>query len=70
MYKKAAGRVNLLLRICANIDIFSAEEQNNDNANFHLLWRKHAWWYETRRCQIRNQKQRKDDSAQLQMSKL
>ena len=36
MYKKAAGRVNLLLRICANMDIFSAEEQN-------------AWWSETRR---------------------
>ena len=56
MYKKAAGRVNLLLRICANMDIFSAEEQN-------------AWWSETRRLQIRKRK-RKDYSAKLQMSKL
>ena len=56
MYKQAAGRVNLLLRVCANMDIFSAEEKN-------------AWWSEIRRLQIRNKK-RKDYSAKLQMSKL
>ena len=30
--QESSGRVNLLLRIFANIAIFSAEVQNNDNA--------------------------------------